>query len=60
MVGGMREAKRRWTVRGFDESGDVHSFSSDNFETVAKMAQQMSEDLTDITVVDRHGQACAY
>jgi hypothetical protein len=56
----MREAKRRWTVRGFDEFGDVHSFSSDDFETVATMAEQMSEDLTDITIIDRHGQACAY
>lgn len=47
-------------MRGFDQLGDVHSFSSDDFETVAKMAEQMSEKLKDITIIDRHGQASAY
>jgi hypothetical protein len=53
----MRNANRRFIVRGFcSDTGDVHSFQTEDGERAAAMAKQLSEDLVDMQVIDRRAR----
>lgn len=53
----MRNHNRRYYVRGFcPDTGDVHTFATDDKDRADAMAKQMSEDLEDMQIVDRRAK----
>ena len=46
------ELNRRFSVRGFDEAGDLHLFVTDDQERAITMQNQMVQRLKNVTLTD--------